>query len=196
MILAARTPVLPCRTPLVREAGVEAAEEDVDEDSPPVGEEGLPVSEARGHEGVDEELAELLLPLLQHRLPRRLHRLRRTLLTASPSKGQAPRIPLHHPPGLVRWRLVLEALSWRGTATSVIPWRAMTTHPGIRLFRVQRTVRQGLPRRPLRALTVSSRLLLHERSHDVCETFFGCTSIKQSYFKENYGEYNIWSGCV
>lgn len=171
MIPAARTPVPPYRTPPVKEEGVEDGEEGGEEDSPPVGEEGFPVSEGRGHEGVYEELAELSLPLLRHRLLRLLHQLLRTLPTASPSKGQVPRIPLHRLRGPVRWRLVLVALSWRVMVTSVIPWRAMTTHPGIRLFRVQRTVRQGLRRRRLRALTVSSPLLLHERSHDVCETF-------------------------
>ena len=170
MILAAKTPVLPYRTPPVKEAGVEAGEEGEDEESPPVGEEALPVSEERGHEGVDEELVEPSLPQLRHRLPQRLHRLLHTLPTASPSRGQLLRIPLHHPRGPVRLHSVLEVLSWRGMVTSVIPWHGMTAHPGTRLFRVQKIARQGLRPRRLHALVVSSRLLLHERSLDVCET--------------------------
>lgn len=121
MILAARTPVPRYRTPPVKEAGEEAGDEGGDEESPPAGDVGLPVSEGRGHEGVVEGLAELSLPLLRHRLPRRLHQLLHMLLTASPSREQVLRIPLHHPRGPVRLHLVLEVLSSRGMATSVIP---------------------------------------------------------------------------
>ena len=170
MILAAKMSVLPYRTPPVKEAEVEAGEEDEDEESPPVEEEGLPVSEERGHEGVDEGQVEPSLPLPRHRLPQRLHQLLHMLPTASPSKGRLPRIPLHHPRGPVRLHLVLEVLSWRGMVTSVIPWHGMTAHPGTRLFRVQKIARQGLRRRRLHALAVSSRRLLHERTYDVCET--------------------------
>jgi len=55
MILAARTPALPYRTPLVKEAGVGAGEEGEDEESPPVGDEGRLVFEVRGLEDVEEE---------------------------------------------------------------------------------------------------------------------------------------------
>ena len=170
MILAAKMPVLPYRTPPVKEAEVEAGEEGEDEESPPVGEEGLQVSEERGHEGVDEGQVEPSLPQLRHRLPRQLHQLLHTLLTASPSKGQLLRIPLHHPRGPVRLHSVLEVLSWRGMVTSVIRWHGMTAHLGTRLFRVQKIARQDLRRRRLHALAVSSRRLLHKRSHGVCAT--------------------------
>ena len=158
MIPAARTPAPPYQTPPVKEGGVGAGVEGADEESPLVEEEEVTVSEGRGHEGVDEEPVELLLLLLRHRLQRRLLQLLHTLPTASPSKGQVLRIPLHHQRGPVRWRLVREVLSWRGMATSVIPWHGMTAHQGIRLFRVRRIVRQGLRRKRLRANSQQSSL--------------------------------------
>lgn len=163
MILAARTPVPPYRTPLVKEAGVGAGEEGEDGESLPAGDEGRLVYEERGHEDVDVEPEERWLPLLPHLLPPRLHQRQRMLPTASPSKEQVLRIPLHLPRGPVRWRLVRVGLM----VTSAILWHGMITHPGIHQLRVQRTVRLDLHHKRLRALIVSSRLLHLKRPHDI-----------------------------
>lgn len=106
MILAARTPAPPFRTPLVKEAGVGAGVEGEDGECPLAGDEGRLVFEGREHEDVDGELEERWLPLLRHLLPRRLHQRQRMLPTASHSKEQVLQIPLHRPLGPARWRLV------------------------------------------------------------------------------------------
>lgn len=167
MILAARTPAPPYRTPPVKEAGVGAGVEGEDGECPLAGDEGRLVFEGRGHEDVDEEPEERWLPLLRHLLLRRLHQPQRMLPMGSPSKEQVLQIPLHRPRGPARWRLVRVGLSCRVMVTSVIPWHGMITHPCIHQFRVQRTVRLDLHHRRLPAFIVSSRLLHHERSHDI-----------------------------
>lgn len=200
MILAARTPAPPYLTPLVKEAGVGAGEEGEVGGCPPAGDEGRLVYEGHGHEDVDGEPAERWLLLLLHLLPRPLHQRQHMLPTASPSKEQVLRIPLHRPHGPVRWRLVWVGQSCRVMVTSAILWHGMITHPDIHQFRVQRTVRLDLHLRRLRALIVNGRLLLHKRSPDSareiteCEL---CSSVNRNYFFiENYGKRNIWSVCV
>lgn len=109
------------QTPPVKEEEVGAEEEDGDADSPLAGDEGRLVSEGRGHEGVDEERVELLLPLPRPQLPPQLLLLLPMLPTAFPSKEQRRRIPLHLPRGPVQLLSVLVVRWWQDMVTSVIP---------------------------------------------------------------------------
>lgn len=159
-MLAPRYPTLP-----VKEEGVEAVEEGGDVDFRTVEAGGHPVSEARGHVGEGEELVEPSLPPLRRQLPPRQLLLLHMLPTAFPSKGRQRRIPLHLPRGPVRWRLVLVILWWRDMVTSVILLLGMTPQLDTHLFRVRRIAPPDPLHRPLCALAVNSRHLLHERWH-------------------------------
>ena len=159
-MLAPRYPTLP-----VKEEGVEVVEEDGDADFRTVEAGGHLVSEERGHVGEGEEPVEPSLPLLRRQLPPRLLLLLLMLPTAFHSKGRERRIQLHLRRGPVRWLLVLVILWWRDMVTSVILLLGMTAQLDTRLFRVRRIALPDPRHRPLCALAVNSRHLLHERWH-------------------------------
>lgn len=151
-------------TLLVREEEVGAEEGGEDADFRPVEDGGPLVSEVRGCVDVGEEPVGPLLPQLRHqRLPPPLL-LPHMLLTASPSKGQRPLIPLRLPRGPVRSLLVLEILPWRDTVIYPIQSLDTTVRLVIHLLsRVQRIVQQDLLRY---ASAVSNRRRLrHDRFH-------------------------------
>lgn len=172
MIPEAKTPVQPFQIPLVNEAEVVVVEEEGDEEFPLVGDAGAPTFEDHAVGDVGEELAAPLLPLLRHQQLQQPRQLQHTRPTASLSKGQLLRIPLHRRRDRVRWHLVQVVLSCRDMATLVIQWHVMIVRRlGIHPSKVQKTAQPDHHLTRPRALTVSSPRLLHERWRVLCLKF-------------------------